>query len=120
MNKVNIIREDYTNRNGKPCVYRIWFNDYYYIGTTSNLEKRLSNHFGFVKRFYTTKPMNWREKRVYRKLIPVLNAKVTLNIRVEIVLDDRPLQELLSYERSLHYENHNCPHMINSVKKKIA
>lgn len=117
---INYIKDDYTHMTGQHCVYRIWFNEYYYIGCTSNLEKRINQHFCVTKRLSRGLTTAIKTRKAYRKLIKLINLRIPLNITAEVLLTGKSLKESTDYERSLHYERHACPFMINNVRKKFS
>lgn len=118
MVEIEINKFDYSIVENTPCVYRIWFNDHYYIGYSCSLEKRIDTHIYILKRLCKKYSVSPAIKKVYRKLIQYIETQQFIEVSVEVLFVRSSIQEVKELECILLNQNKHCKYSINNVKKK--
>jgi len=105
---------------GKTHVYKLWLNNYYYIGCSTNLNNRIYSHINIISQINSRSYLNKPTRETYRKFLAVMELSDYVEIKVEILFSSLDRNEAFMYEKDLlHSKDNVCSsYSLNNVKKK--
>lgn len=118
MSELEIDKINFHYLNETPCVYKLWLNNHYYIGCTSNLNNRLNTHISIIKRINKGYSISIPSKKVYRKFIKLLKEEAFVNITFEVLSTFTNKKEAVMHETEMLYSNKSSHFILNNIKKK--
>lgn len=94
----------------KSCIYRIWFGDCYYIGSTKNIYNRVNGHQSELDKQLTKKNIS---SGTYRKIVCHILNTIGISCAVVEIIRPCPEEDLHKTERECHLKVLDDPQCLN-------